>query len=429
MVLESLRLQCCYLFNQAVPPEEAPVPGFSFPDWHLQAPLLYEEFNKPELIKAIDELFEAVYFKTEDETIEPENVEATKEAFQHFLKRSGLVLSEGAFADILEENSGNHAFRADGKTPNWYHFFRQVLPKLSMLKSGRISEETLNQYGGLDTLIAATLYHDSWEDHGKSPETLRERMQNKIQDVQNAGEISSQRASELRSKVGTVADIVDYCTKKYSILLEDGNLEKTPEGKVIKIERFDGDPNTYYGGQFQHPFALWIKWDDSCEGMSTRIVEDTLERAEHKKLSVASNREYAEDRRGIYGRRENKSIAIKKWPDFEKVFRSADYMLGTNAVMLETVNDYARNLKLKPKKAMPLKIGLYLHDSDDGYQFVPPGWRNDFIQIGRIRKLAKKNHRMRGVLKRAIYPPMRDVKKGVPGISLLNMPVSVPNEV
>jgi hypothetical protein len=161
--------------------------------------------------------------------------------------------------------------------------------------------------------------------------------------------------------------------------------------------------------------------------MSTRLVEDTLERADHEKLSVASNVKYASQRRRIFSLRENKSIAIEKWPDFEEVFRSADYMLGTNAVMLETVNDYAHDLKLIPENGMPLKIGLYLHDADDGYQFVPPGWRNDFIQIERIKKLAKKNPRMQGVLDYVIYPPMKKIIDGVPGISLLNMPDSAPN--
>ena len=97
------------------------------------------------LIDAIDTLLEAIDFDSEAESIKPENVAKTQKAFEHFLNSTGLHLSSHAFKDILIENSGENAFRDDGKTPNWYHFFRQVLPKLDAIKSGLITEETLNK--------------------------------------------------------------------------------------------------------------------------------------------------------------------------------------------------------------------------------------------------------------------------------------------
>ena len=394
------------LFEGAFPLEKGYAHGHPFPESHQRAQRVHYEVHTSETIKAIDELFEAVDFDSAAETILPENVEATKRAFEHFLDRSGLILSQYAFRDTLKENTDDYAFRADGTTPNWYHFFRQVLPKLNDVRNGLISEETLNKHGGLDTLIAATLYHDSWEDHGKTPHTLFARMEKYVCTLSDDDKISEAEEYGLRRSAAEIAAIVDYCSRKHPTIGPDWQFIRKPEGGFKKTPRFGGDLNAYYNTHFQHPFALWIKWHDSGEGASTRELPDMLERRPEQPFSVESNVKFASERRALYGRRANIDIGIQKWPDFEKVFRSADSMLGINIVTLETVNDYAQNPMLLPENAMPMNISQYIEDARNSTRGMPEGWSSCHIHIEKIEDIAKRHPRFQEVLDYVIYPSM-----------------------
>ena len=185
-----------------------------------------------------------------------------------------------------------------------------------------------------------------------------------------------------------------------------GNFIKKPNGRYEKVLRYGGDLNKYYNIQFQNPLACWIKWDDSIEGTSTRILEDIFERAPEEAFSLSKNIEYASERRAIYGRRANVEVAKKMWPDFADVLQSADSMLGKNLVILESFNDYAKDDNLNPKNAMPIKTAQYNDEAWDGYQFVPSAWRPERIQTERIEKIAQKNPRWRAFLDHVVYPSM-----------------------
>ena len=119
--------------------------------------------------KAFDELTAKINFASEAETILPENVEVTKQAFIEFLHKIDAPLARWSFEELLKEKSGKHEFRADGKVPNWYHEFRNCLANMSKIRDGVRRFGDVEEEGGLDVFLAAILRHDSWEDFGKSP--------------------------------------------------------------------------------------------------------------------------------------------------------------------------------------------------------------------------------------------------------------------
>ena len=407
------------VFSAAFPISEVRHPGYDFPLSAVVAQNAEYLRNRSHLLVCIDTLLKAVDFETEEETLTPQNIESTKAAFKDFLQAADLPLSQFAFDDILRENQGPNEYRGDGKVPNWYHFFRQVLPKLSVIKAGLISEQVLNANGGLDTLIAATLYHDSWEDHGQNPTDIFSKLQKYIDQLAKADFVDAQREYNMQHQAAAIGWIVDLCTRKTPLLDAKGNFIVT-NGKTQKEDRFGGDLNMYYNNHLEHPFAPWIKWDDTSEGTSTRLFQDTFERGNEDKFSVASNLKYATKVRSFYSRRANDALAIAKWPEFKNVFESADSMLGINLVILETMNDYAADQNLRPSNAQPANIALYLPDAWAGYRYVPLGWRSDRIQTDRIEGLAaqlktedgketnkpKRYPRIGGVLEHVIYPAM-----------------------
>jgi hypothetical protein len=265
----------------------------------------------------------------------------------------------------------------------------------------------LNKYGGLDALVAATLYHDSWEDHGKTPHTLFARLEKHIYQLSDQGKTDEASEYRLRRSSAEVAAIVDYCSRKHPVIGADGQLVKKPEGGFKKTLRFGGDLNAYYNTHFKHPFALWIKWDDSGEGASTRELPDMLERAPEMPFSVESNIKFASERRALYFRRANIKLAIERWPDFERVFNSAHSMLSVNLSILETVNDYAQSPNLRPENGMP----MFLSEKDikhslRGYEGIPAGWCSYFIHMERLEDLGQSDERILEVLSHVISPAM-----------------------
>ena len=251
-------------------------------------------------------------------------------------------------------------------------------------------------------------------------------------------ELSDERAIDgryhhiLRHRAAGIADIVDLCSRKYPQTDERGRFIIRPNGRPEKVPRFGGDLNEYYNRQFGNPLACWIKWDDSVEGVSTRTLPDTLDRPAEKSFSLDSNEKYAAERRYLYGRRANDVVAMQQWPGFAEVFAASDSMLGINLVILESFNDYLQNKALNPAEAMRMRTDSYSEDAWDAHRHIPPGWRSDRIQTGRIERLAAADPRLRLFLEKVVYPSMKLFRTDLTDLSHSALPsgvYSVPSDI
>lgn len=359
----------------------------------------------PPTIAAIDKLFRKIDFETEEEAIRPRNAQKIQKAFEKFMEEAGLVLSSHSFAELLREKSGPYKFRDDGITPNYFHELRESLQILTLVRNQKLAVDVIDKNDGLDVLLASTLRHDSFEDHGKRKSDVIIPLQEKVEEMRRAGRLSAGAAAVLNYQAEQIALIVDLLSRKEAKRDEHGQILRDPEtGKIIKEVRHNGDQNSYYNGLLKHPFAGLIKHVDSVEGMSTRIMTDMLERLPDQKFSVASNVKYANERRSHYGRRNTLAITSRKYPQFENVLSAIDGMLGVNVVMLETVNDYWLDKDQNPVNASPVNIGQYTETAEDGYKGMPRWARPDLIMTRRLEQIAGQNQRMRDVLTYAIYP-------------------------
>lgn len=360
------------------------------------------------LVQLIDDLFRKTDFKTEEESIEPENAKTIRESFESFMDQAGLGLARHSFAELLEEKSGLFEFRDDGKTPNYFHELRECLQILALIRNKKLSMKAIRESDGLDVLIASTLRHDSFEDHGKTKDDLTQSILDKVKSLHPDKQITRKFLLQVGGQAEKTANIVDILSRKIAKRDENQFVIRNPDnGKLIKIDRYDGDLATYLNRQLEHPFPSLVKNIDAVEGMSTRILLDTFRREPSKKFSVADNARYAAERRQLFGNYNFLDDAIVKYPKFKDAFRCVDHMLGVNLVILETTNYYYQNEGQNPARARPVNIGKYIDPARDGYEGMPIWARPDFIMIGRLEKVAEEDKRMRALLTHAFYPAIK----------------------
>ncbi len=329
--------------------------------------------------RAIDRLFSSVYFATEQQSIQPENVEKTREAFFDFLDEMNWPLGRVCFEELLKEKTGEFAFRADGKVPNWYHEIRQCFYALSMVRAGILREKDLDQYGGLEVLIGTILRHDSWEDLGKDRMSVYIPMERKLERLHDQGLITNGQMDIYRNHAIWIVDGMDLLTRKIPEVDEDGFVRK-PNGKIKKNDRFNGQLNLYYDQILQSPMTALSKFFDGIEGMSTRVGV--------RSYSVEDDRIYTAERRGIYGRRALDVQAIKYYSFLKPAIRAADGMLGTLLVSVETLNDYNKDSGQNPKFAKPIRIDQYGSLPRRGFHPLPPAFDPICILMQRMRAKA-----------------------------------------
>lgn len=348
-----------------------------------------------------DRLLSEIWFSTEEESIKPENVEKTKQAFRQFLKNMGWPEAAFSFEELLLEKTGEFEFRADGKTPNWYHEFRESLWALNFVRRGLISERDVNGYGGTRALVAIILRHDSGEDLGNLPDSIAQKLQSHIRTLHPP--LSNHRIEKMDMRIDSIRVGIDLLTRKIPVLDADGNFVRKENGKIKKEDRFGGDVLVYYSNVLQHPFAAFGKLLDGIEGMVTRVGV--------KAFSVEDDKEYANERRMLYGRQPFEADAIGLYPFLKKAIKSADSMLGISLVMMETLNDFAPGSKNKPSNARKMSIERYLEHGLNGFEGLPPAFHPIQIKMGRMIAKAKRENdgRVAKIIERAFLPALIDI--------------------
>lgn len=360
--------------------------------------------DRTDMFRAIDTLFSKIDFETEAETVELDNITQTKQAFREFLAEMNWKLGKVSFDELMDEKSGDFAMRDDGITPSWYHEFSEIMVFLALVKSGKISDDVLSS-GGAEVIVSSFLRHDSWEDHGKTPHDIYAELERDLYEELGVFEPPSEREHETRKRAAAVSNVVDLATRKVPVRGTDyfGLYGKAPDhgvddqgfvlkanGRRLKVDRYDGDLNSYHQKQMQHPYASIVKMIDSICGLDSRIMPDYLDRKDddQAKFSTASNIVYARERRSHYSNYAKGAIAQN--PQFREAFEALDAILGIGVRTLETVNHYFhRDNKDNPYIAQPVDIDDYVEPARDVLEVLPKGWRPDTLILERLENIAK----------------------------------------
>lgn len=337
--------------------------------------------QRTNIIVGIDKLFQVLSgFNTEEELRAPENVAVLKAAFQQFLQDAQLQIAPWAFDILLQDKSGEDYFRKDGITPNWHHELKIIVSLLGLISSGKLSEEAIEKYGGLDVLITAALWHDKSEDFGPESAKLEEFILKKF--------------PFQRAEAHQIGKIVGLCSHKEVVMEGDGITPKRDENGVIVTRRVHNDMKDFYEGHLQDPFAVLIKYADSIEGASTRPGV--------ARFNTEKNRRYYNDRFHFYLDWQNRTG--DEFPDLRPAFLSLDGQLGVALQILDAVTLYEEKPHLDPASAKPIDVLGYTLNAQVGFQYVPNVMRPDMTIIHRYEQLAASDPRLAMVLERAIYP-------------------------
>lgn len=356
---------------------------------------------------ALDSFFAQIDFETEAESLKPENVETAKNAFKTFLRDMEWSAVEYSFDELLTEKSGDHATRKNPDVPNWYHEFRQILPVLSMMRSGIYTHQNLDAQGGIEAFLVAKLRHDSYEDYGKTPTALYAALEKSAHQKNEQGELSDDKLLMVRNQYALASEVVKLVSKKTKMnyIDEEGALQTREQ------DFYKQDSNQFYLNMLRHYFAFELKMGDSIEGVSTRYYEAQF--FDHKGgLTIDKNLKYAREKRNLYAHIAMDEMAIEKWPDMEPAIKSLDSMLGINMTIFEIINNYYDPAQsLNARYAQPMRIKQYLDEALDAYEHVPKGFRPDHIQIENLENIARKEiecgtFKMAEILEHAIYPAM-----------------------
>lgn len=373
------------------------------------------------LLEQIDRLMTAIHFSSTAESIKPENAEKTRAAFLTFLENCHLHLSVKSLDVLLtEEKKGEYAFRKDGVTPNWYHEFREILMFLSLVRSGVLPLNEVEDWGGIDGTIAGLLRHDSLEDFGKTEDEISTALHEHIEDLYASHQIDLGTHQNLNHNICKAIDIIDRMSRKTSIL-DDNGRPLTQQGKFIRKDRFGGDLNIYFQRLHQNPLAGIAKYMDSIEGMSTRVGVDAFD--------TLKDFLYAAERRHFFGGIATDRALIGNFPAFKEAVKSADFMLGITLVIMETLNYYKMHETAHPESAFPMDIERYMPRGLEAFRFIPPAFRPDCIMIERLRDAAATKEkegdmRLTQLLENAILPALTPYRKYFPERLLPNNIVS-----
>lgn len=419
------------------------------------------------LIDAIDRLLDRISFETEAETVDPLNITATEQAFRDFLGEMNWPLAQISFNELIDEKSGDYSMRDDGDTPSWYHEFSEVLIFIALVRSGKIPEDVLDS-DGAEVMISSILRHDSWEDHGKTPSDIYKEFERDLYDHLRANNpdeevIEGEALQEeymTRNRASTVANVVDAMTRKVPVTKEeyeaqhgislnpqpsrmdvfrsmasqvpvvatlfnlkqkpaygfdDEGFVTKPNGKRLKVDRYDGDMNRYHKTQIQNPFAAMGKIIDSICGVDSRIMPDYLDRKDDDdaKFSTQSNIDYVSNRRAHFSGYPYAKEATKQHPKFAEAFKALDAILGIEVRSLEIVNHYfKKDNSDNPYIALPLDIDEWAEPAREVLEVLPNGWRPDILFLERLENIAQqelersdgKQSTALAVLNHALYP-------------------------
>tara|TARA_B100001989_G_scaffold78376_1_gene53977 strand:- start:45 stop:1319 length:1275 start_codon:yes stop_codon:yes gene_type:complete len=365
--------------------------------------------------EAIDRFFAEIDFQTRAETVKPENVEKTKQAFYELMDEMGWDALKVTFDELLEELESVTRKKTD--TPAWYHQFRQCLYDISTYRSGLYSSKNLEKHGGLEVSLIAKLRHDSYEDYGKTPHAIYAPMEKRLHEKNEKGDLNDHQLLNARKQIAAAVDIVDLMSRKWKYF--DGE-------KEVTREKHDGDPNQFLRGQYAYFFAVMGKMGDGVENISTRMISGDYLASQNigpysqkpednptykPVFTVDQNMGYVRKARGLYGRFAAYKEAANKWPELSRPIHSLDAALGVCIVINEVVNDhYAPNSKHNSANAFPLRMDQY-KDAALMFEHIPDGWNPFNIMTEELEEIATIEkeygvYKMAALLERSIYPPM-----------------------
>lgn len=363
--------------------------------------------------KSFDRLLHRIDYESEKESIQPENVKQTEEAFREFLTDMMSVdplwrLPLWSFEALLKEKSGEFEFRADGKVPNWYHEFRNFLYVGAAYRDGLIPKEDFQIFGGLAVTTAIIMRHDSWEDLGQTPTIIYANLERETHAFMDRYDPDHNRPDiadigfSLRQQSMRMVEDVDRLTRKSPVLNEDGSYKRKPNGKLVKEPRFGGNLHEYYDAGQRSPHFSIVKFNDSIEGMSTR----------NGAFSRDDDIQYTRERRQFFGLRQLDEEAIEKFPFLKRVLHSSDSMLGVLLASMETINFYSGDAdkpEQKPEYARPVFIGRYIPAAQQGFSRIPPAFHPVTILLERMEDRAQlENDKTAAlVLQNALYPSLK----------------------
>ncbi len=372
-----------------------------------QPKLPFEKIDdRSTLVQAIDNLFSKIDFETEAETIETQNITQTELAFREFLEEMDWKIGKVSFSELMDEKSGDFSLRDDGVTPSWYHEFSEIMVFLALVRSGKISEDVLNS-DGAEVIVSAFLRHDSWEDHGKTPNDIYSELERDLYEEMDVSGPAEEDEYVTRTRAAAVADVVDLATRKVPMTGADyfGLHGEVPEhgvdehgfalsakGRRLKVDRYNGDLNSYHSKQIQNPYAAIVKMVDSICGLDSRVMPDYLDRkdTDDAKFSTANNIKYARERRAHYSNYPYAKEAISQNPKFRDTFEALDAMLGIGVRTLETVNHYfSKDNTDNPYRARPIDIDDLVDPACETLEVLPNGWRPDTLMLERLENIAE----------------------------------------
>lgn len=385
--------------------------------------------DRSTLVRAINSLFAKINFETEAETLTSRNINQTELAFREFLEQMDWKLGKVSFNELMDEKSGDFSLRDDGVTPSWYHEFSEIMVFLALVKSGKISEDVLSS-NGAEVIVSSFLRHDSWEDHGKTPHDIYTELENDLYEELDVFGPSEENEHETRKRAAAVSDVVNLATRKVPVRgidyfelhgkapehgIDDHGFVLKANGRRLKVDRYDGDLNSYHKKQIQHPYAAIVKMVDSICGLDSRIMPDYLDRKDDDdaKFSTENNIKYARERRAHYSNYPYAKEAINQNPQFRKAFETLDAMLGISVRTLETVNHYFhKDTTDNPYRARPIDIDDWVDPARDVLEVLPAGWRPDTLMLERLEHIAEQELEQSGgkqstalaILNHALYP-------------------------
>ncbi|MCB1783760.1 MAG: hypothetical protein KDI13_07155 [Alphaproteobacteria bacterium] len=393
------------------------MPEFLGKMFHRVAQPLLEFKGRKRINPALDSFFAEINFQTEEETIRPVNVEKAKQAFMRLCRDMDWVLVEQSFLELLDEKSGDKSLRKDGETPNWYHEFRNLLPTLSLLRSGIYTLDNLKDHGDIEALLTSKLRHDSYEDFGKTPTLgIYAPLEKRLHEKHADGSISEDELLIGRRRA-TLASLI---VKTVSSKTHQWEVDSAGKTKWQEVPFFEGRMDDYFRGTLVHLFSYDLKITDTIEGASTRIMPNKF--FGDNTFSQDENLAFTRKRNFLFSTIPMSEEAYKRWPKMKKAIRSLDAMLGLNMTMLNVVNNFFdKSSEFNPTRTVPMNVARFLPHALTAWEHVPKGYQPHIIMLERLEKVAHKGQsladlkgdpniegivRMRQVLENSIYPAM-----------------------
>jgi hypothetical protein len=388
-------------------------PAFPFPNYDVALNLL----------KDIHTFFQSIEGMTVAESCEKEGLRHIIISFKHLLESQRCFNALNNFEVLLDEKGMDDPFRADGETPNILHEIRNCAHILGMISTRYIPMDIYLTHGGLDADLSARLRHDSIEDKAKRKTfDIYAGMERNLERLHLENLIGDEEHYCKRIEAALTAEMIDVMTRKDAeINSVTGKIIYKTNGKISKIDRFNGDLGLYWGGMLPYPLSILGKYSDRTENVGTRYGVD--------KFTLESNQSYARKTRHIYGTEAHDDTVIKKWPQFKHAIIASDAMLGLQLTMLESANYYLGEENSNPATGNPIRFDDYLPYGLHAYHTIPEALHPISTAVNSYRKHPIEPQKINALLYQKFIPPIKSAERqfglnSIQGIDVQSLPSS-----